>query len=118
MWNNEVNDLLFVNYEKLTRVWNAMKKVTPTMRRGPEVKAVSVKKMLSMSNLCEVMLNSMPKLKLTERKVYQAFFLSKMTVANENEDGPKKYWNLEFVEFLEFICRVAWLVHQDTPMHN
>ena len=26
-----------------------------------------------------------------------------MTVGDENEHGPIKYWHLEFVEFLEFV---------------
>ena len=44
--------------------------------------------------------------------------MSKMTVGDENEHGPIKYWHLEFVEFLEFIGRLAWLLHQDTPKHK
>ena len=35
--------------------------------------------------------------------------LSKMTVEKENEHGPKEYFCIKFVEFLEFIGRIAWL---------
>ena len=98
-----MNDLLYVNHEKLTKVWNKIKKFKPAMRRGPEVQHTQVSKMLSMSCLCEVLMTCIPKLKISERKIYQAFFLSKMTVPNENEDGPVHYWHLKFVEFLEFI---------------
>ena len=41
-----------------------------------------------------------------------------MTVPNENEDGPVHYWHLKFVEFLEFIGRLAWLLYQDTSKHS
>ena len=39
--------------------------------------------------------------------------LCKMTVENENEDGPRDYNIIKFVEFLEFIGRVAYLRFQD-----
>lgn len=44
--------------------------------------------------------------------------LSKMTVEKENEHGPKEYFCIKFVEFLEFIGRIAWLKFQDSVKHD
>ena len=74
--------------------------------------------MLNLSNALEAIPNRIPKLLLSEKKIMTAFFMSKMTVPNENEDGPIVYWNLKFVEFLEFIGRLAWLKYQDTSNHK
>ena len=57
-------------YDDITKVWNKIKKFQPAMRRGPEVQHSQVSKMLSMSCLCEVLMTCMPKLKISERKVY------------------------------------------------
>ena len=66
-----MNDLLFVNMDKLNKVWDKLKKVKPAMRRGPEINARKTKKMLSMSNLCDALMVDIPmKIKVTERKVY------------------------------------------------
>ena len=81
------------------------------MVRGQEVSALKTKNMMPLANLCEVLTTWLPKLKITERKIYAAFWLSKMTCADENEDGPVQYWHLKFVEFLEFICRLAYLYY-------
>ena len=76
-----------MNYDKITKVWNKIKKVEPSMVRGPEVNALKTKNMMPLANLCEVLPTWLPKLKITERKIYSAFWLSKMTCADENEDG-------------------------------
>ena len=44
-----------------------------------------------------------------------AFFLSKMTVVDEKEEAEFEYNYLAFVEFLEFVARVAHLFFADTP---
>ena len=38
--------------------------------------------------------------------IEKCFLFSMMTIKNENKDG-KKYEHLYFVEFLEFLCRMA-----------
>ena len=44
---------------------------------------------------------------MNEKDVVKAFGMSKMTVVDET-DGEKKYDRLYFVEFLEFLGRVAF----------
>lgn len=39
-----------------------------------------------------------------------------MTVEKENEDGPKEYYCIRFVEFLEFIGRIGLAKFKDTEM--
>ena len=41
-----------------------------------------------------------------------------MTVEEENEDGPLDYNIVKFVEFLEFIGRVAYAKFKDTERHE
>ena len=44
--------------------------------------------------------------------------MSKMTVENENEQGPKEYACIKFVEFLEFIGRLAYQKWMGTERHE
>jgi len=46
------------------------------------------------------------KVYLTSQKIEQSFIFSMMTIINETRDMGK-YDYLDFVEFLEFICRLA-----------
>ena len=57
-------------------------------------------------------------LHLTENKIVQAFFLSKMTVANENVDANFEYTFMHRPEFLEFIGRLAWLKYLNTHLDD
>lgn len=43
---------------------------------------------------------------LNEKEAIYCYGMSKMTVTNENDDSSK-YSLLQFVEFLEMICRAA-----------
>jgi hypothetical protein len=49
----------------------------------------------------------MSDLKLSEKETLYNYGMSKMTCPGENEDGPKKYGSIAFVEFIEMIGRVA-----------
>lgn len=40
-----------------------------------------------------------------------------MTVLDEIRDGPMEYSHLRFVEFLEFLGRVAYAYYSETPHH-
>ena len=46
-----------------------------------------------------------------------AFFLSKMTVVDELRDGPLEFSHIKFVEFLEFVGRLAYLFFETTSQH-
>ena len=46
-----------------------------------------------------------------------ALYLSKMTVADEMRDGPLEFSHLKFVEFLEFIGRIAHVYFEKTSHH-
>ena len=54
---------------------------------------------------------------LSERMIRMAFYLSKMTVADEKKDGPLEFTHLKFVEFLEFIGRLSFYFFEATPQH-
>ena len=50
--------------------------------------------------------------------IVQAFFLSKMTVVNENDYANYEYTYLHQPEFLEFIGRLAWLKYLGTYLSD
>ena len=41
-----------------------------------------------------------------------------MTVEMENEDGPRDYSQIKFVEFLEFIGRIAYMKFKNDPVNH
>ena len=56
-------------------------------------------------------------LKISRYTVREAYALCKMTVTSEtDEKGIEQYIKLEFVEFLEFIARVADLFFEDSEL--
>ena len=67
---------------------------------------MSVQRALSLANVKDLFMVESD-VKLLEKDVIYNFAMSKMTVPDENVDGPQKYGQLAFVEFLEMIARVA-----------
>ena len=55
---------------------------------------------------------------MNEKMLFRAFYLSKMTVIEENESGNFEYTHLRYVEFLEFIGRISWFRYKDTHWHE
>ena len=87
-----------------------------TMKTSTRQKAIASTmrtKFLTHHNLIENMFTRSVNLGVSIKQLQQAFMLCKMTVENENEDGPRDYNIIKFVEFLEFIGRVAYLRFQD-----
>ena len=54
---------------------------------------------------------------LTDRTIRKCFYLSKMTVVDEKRNGDLEYSHLEFVEYLEFIGRLAHHYFEGTSQH-
>ena len=54
---------------------------------------------------------------MSDKTVCVALFMSKMTIADETRDGQLEYNHLKFVEFLEFIGRIAHAYFEKTPHH-
>jgi hypothetical protein len=48
-----------------------------------------------------------PRLEMTDEKITYCYGMSKMTIPAENDKGERKYNELRFVEFLEFLGRIA-----------
>lgn len=55
---------------------------------------------------------------ITDKLILKSFFLSKMTVADENRDGKLEYTHLKFVEFLEFIGRLSYYYFYPSSAHQ
>ena len=54
---------------------------------------------------------------LSDQMIRVAFYLSKMTVIDELRDGPLEFSHIRFVEFLEFVARLAHLFFESTSQH-
>ena len=74
--------------------------------------------MVSIDKLREFLVPVLKPLHITDEMIVQAFFLSKMTVVNENEHANYEYTYLHKPEFLEFIGRLAWLKYFDTYLSD
>ena len=71
-------------------------------------------KLLTPEQLCETIYSHSPNLQVTKSQLYAAFILSKCTVELEN-DKPEEYTKVKFVEFLEFIGRIAYARFKSDP---
>ena len=57
-------------------------------------------------------------LQLTDKETKFCYGMSKMTVANENDELDKRYFRMEPVELLEMICRVADLKFRGSELED
>ena len=55
---------------------------------------------------------------MPDKDVTKAFGMSKMTVIDETDDGEKKYDRLYFVEFLEFLGRLAYAKFENSELEG
>ena len=60
-----------------------------------------------------------PEYEITTKKIEQCFQFGAMTVLND-PDNPRRYLHLEFVEFLDMLCRICivGVLQQDTLDYN
>lgn len=115
LWCLEVNDVLKQN-EK------AMIKLYKTIAGTPFAKVRNMlddhdKNRASFDQIKTVLLPVCLKNNLSDLKVTQAFYMSKMTCIDENSNGNYEYTYLHLSEFPEFIGRLSWLKYRDTYEH-
>ena len=55
---------------------------------------------------------------INERKIVQAFYLSKSTVADESGHALQEYTFIKWPEFIEFIARLAWMKYRGGYQHE
>ena len=68
---------------------------------------------------CELMMHDHCMLKVSRYIVREAYALCKMTVVNELElSGELQYKKLQYVEFLEFLARIADLFFEGSEMEG
>lgn len=68
---------------------------------------------------CLLMMNSDCPLQVSQRKVNEAYALCKMTVINEFDPGSEnQYRKMVYVEFLEFLGRIAHLYFEKSEMNE
>jgi len=76
------------------------------------------KSLVSIDKLRDTLIPVLEPLHLTDKKIVQAFFLSKMTVISENNDANYEYTYIHKPEFIEFIGRLAWVKYEGTYLHE
>lgn len=114
MWCNEVNDLLEVNFRGIQKLYQlfANSGYFPKYNRvkGLMPDKASIDQILcTLKNPKIAYLN----LNLTDKHIIVAFYLSKQTVALEVENSNYEYTFIHWPEFLEFLCRLAWLKYKE-----
>ena len=72
-----------------------------------------VKRWVEPSEIYELLTGSLSRCKLTIKRAKIAYIMAKMTVADQVNNNDK-YTKLQFVEFLEVICRAAYHWVPDT----
>ena len=96
IWTVEVNDLLDANLEGLKKVYSMFR----------DLKAVNKKRWMDLKDADQFMQQMMPELKVNTKISRKCYFLSKMTCSDE-QSKIEQYNRLQFVEFLEMLCRIA-----------
>jgi len=91
--------VLYKNLNNLRKLYsNYMFKPKKDFRSGSSFSVISAVQMLRKS---QISIDD-----ISDKEIAVLFGVSKMTIIDEMGER-NKYFNLEFVEFLEFICRVA-----------
>ena len=54
---------------------------------------------------------------ISDKMLRVSFYLSKQTVVDEKEDGEFEYLHICFIEFAEFLARLAFMFFEETPQH-
>ena len=94
LWCMDVNDVYEANLETLKKIYEQMK----IFKGNKHVIFADINNFFC----------SESEIQVNDKDVVKAFGMSKMTVVDETDDGEKKYDRLYFVEFLEFLGRVAF----------
>eukprot|EP00347_Sterkiella_histriomuscorum_P016550 403352766 len=97
LWNLDVDDVFKVNSAAIRRLFN--------MSQTQSV----LKRYWNMQDCVYLICNNCPFFNIPENNVKLAYAFSKMTVVDE-ESESHKYQRMVYVEFLEFIGRIAYLV--------
>mmetsp|Transcript_31639 Transcript_31639/g.41906 ORF Transcript_31639/g.41906 Transcript_31639/m.41906 type:complete len:140 (+) Transcript_31639:634-1053(+) len=116
MYTNDINDLLQVNLYSLRQIYELFAKNQNYPRN---------------KNLVEILPPNMPSIdqitcalyrfidNVGESKLIQAFYASKQLVQEETtQAGMTEYTILRWGEFLEFVCRLAYLKFRGTPKEH
>lgn len=105
-WTVDVNDCLEVNKDGLYSIYKSFM----------DLRAVPKKKYMDLKEAEGLLTSYMPNLKVNVKVARRSFVMAKMTI----DDEVKKmhdYMRLQFVEFLEMLCRVA-LWHFDDYIYS
>jgi len=119
MYSTDVNDLLTVNLTGIQALYNKLASVKTLKARKMLVSAVpsALSKVLTIDQVLHG-LNGVTS-NLSEDKLVRAFYLSKMTVTEETlSHGQLELSLLRWPEFVEFVCRAAYLRHEKTEVSS
>lgn len=101
IWTLEIDDLLRANLEGLQKVYSHF----------------SSKRKITHDECCKIFTHHL-QAPLPPGLARLAYGMSKMTVTEETRTDAKGYMHMEFVEFLEMLCRVAILKFRGTDLES
>ena len=116
LWCIEVSDLLEVNIRAIKKLY-AHIAVSMFNKVKNRIEDLS-RSLVSIDKICTTLKPVLNPIHISERKIMKAFYMSKMTVINENDDANYEYTYLHLPEFLEFIGRLAWLKYLKTYQND
>ena len=105
LWTADVNDLLEINIRFLRKLYDKI--VVSKVPTSKFNRVVDVNPTMVSVDQARHVLGSGVIPDVDDRLVTKAFYLSKMTVVNENESSNYEYTYLHFAEFIEMIGRIA-----------
>ena len=100
----DVNDVFEANLETLQKVYQ-------------QIKIYKLNKHVIYGDIINFFCTS-SEIQMNDKDVIKAFGMCKMTVVDETDDGEKKYDRLYFVEFLEFLGRLAHAKFEQSEMEG
>ena len=113
LWCREVELVFTLNEAPLREIYHKYAR----MNCGKDEKPLNADYMTL--NECMILMREHCPLKLSKYLIREAFALCKMTVINEHSQaGTQQYQELKYVEFLEFIARVADLFFTGSEMEG
>lgn len=124
LWTVEVNDLYLANFDSLRKLYRAIICTMKHPRQHPNyrdsTKFLTGKHPLSgrKSEIGEPSEQNANRFLLSEKQARYCYAMSKMTVAVEVNDAIRSYDQLQFVEFLELLGRVARIQFEQSPLQH
>lgn len=111
MWNLPVNDMMMVNMKLLGKLYNEIVELKEFRTRHN--KCITTFKVATIDQIIAFFGNSLPN--INDVTILKAFHMSKMSRIEPMLESDTSFTFLKWVEFLEFLPRLAFYMFRNTP---